>query len=218
MKKALRIFFIGADALVIAFVFLAAFTNLFTVNLTLWNTGVRKLVFYTVDSNILAALALLITLPFKYRRLVNGGPLPLFCVLLTFAGVVSTTVTFMTVILFLGPTMGFGGMYEGNNFFLHLLCPVLAVLSFVFDISSDKKFKFRYTPIAVIPTAVYAAVYFVMVMVIGRENGGWSDFYGFNAGGMWYVSCTAIISSSYIFGVLLWLAHRLPEKRELSCV
>lgn len=212
-----RIIFIGADTLVVSLIFIAAFTNAFTVNLALWNTGFRKLIFYTVDSNLLAAIALFITLPYKFRRIKNGKPLPHFCVLLSFVGVVSTTVTFMTVLLFLGPTMGYGEMYLGNNYIMHLLCPVLAVLSFVFDITSGKRMKFREVSFCVIPTAVYAIVYFIMVMIIGKDNGGWDDFYGFNAGGFWYISAVVIIGFSYIIGILLWLAHRPAEKRALSC-
>ena len=217
MKRVLRIALIGLDAMTVAFVLIAATTDLFTVNLALWNTGVRKFIFFTVDSNVLAALTLLIALPFKYRRLVTGKPLPFFCVVLSFVGVAASSVTFMTVLLFLGPALGYGNMFLGNNLLLHLVCPVCMAASFIFDFGSDKKLKFRYTPLSLLPTVLYGILYFIMVMVVGAENGGWEDFYGFNGGGVWYLSAVLMLAGTYATGVMLWLAHKISEKRKYAC-
>ena len=216
-SKAARIIFIIADITVIVLVSLCAFTDVLTVDKQLWNTGIRKFIFFTVQSNVLAALALLICLPFKFIRLIKGAPLPRFCPVFTLVAVTASTVTFMTVLLFLGPTLGYGSMYLGNNFILHLVCPLLAAVSFAADVYSDKKLSFRYTPLCMLPTALYGAVYMVMVVVIGKERGGWSDFYGFNTGGFWYVSVVVMLAASYLIGVGLWAAHKLAEKRSRSC-
>ena len=215
-KKVLNTVFLCVDAVVIILVALAAFTDVFTVDHSLWNTGVRKFVFYTVDSNVIAALFLLIAYPFKVRRLVTGRPLPVFTAAAALVGSAAVSVTFMTVLLFLGPTMGYGGMYVGNNLLLHLICPVLCVLSFICDTYAGKKLSFAFTPLSAVPTAIYAVVYYIMVMVIGRDNGGWGDFYGFNIGGRWYVSFAGMIVFAYGLGALLWLLHRQTEKKALG--
>lgn len=212
-SKTSRAVFVFTDLAVIALVFTCTFTDAFTADRALWNAGLRRLIFYTVDSNLLAAAALLAALPFKLKRWRDGSKLPFFCTLLTFAGVTSTTVTFMTVICFLGPTMGYGNMYVGNSFFLHLVCPVLAALSFVFDAQSEKKLKIPHIAVSLIPTAVYGVVYFIMVVVIGKRNGGWDDFYGFNRGGLWYVSYIVMLGAAFLIGSLLRLAHNAVEKR-----
>ena len=212
-SKTSRAVFVFIDLAVIALVFTCTFTDAFTADRALWNTGLRRLVFYTVESNLLAAAALLAALPFKLKRWRDGSELPFFCTLLTFAGVTSTTITFMTVICFLGPTMGYGTMYVGNSFFLHLVCPVLAALSFVFDAQSEKKLKMPHIAVSLIPTAVYGVVYFIMVVVIGKQNGGWDDFYGFNRGGLWYVSYIVMLGAAFLIGALLRLAHNAVEKR-----
>lgn len=216
MKRSLHILFIGLDALVIAFVALSATTNLFTVNSALWNSGFWKFRYFTVDSNVLAALAVLAALPFKYRRLINGKPLPSWCAVFCFVGVTASTVTFMTVMLFLGPNLGYYNMFLGNNMLLHLICPVCMALSFIFDFGAEKKLKIAYTPLSILPTAVYAVLYFIMVLGIGLENGGWEDFYGFNMGGMWYLSGVAMFLATYGIGVFLWASHRVSEKWEKS--
>ena len=214
MKRALRIAFIGLDALMIAFVLIAATTDLFTVNLALWNTGLRKFRYFTVDSNVLAALTLLAALPFKYRRLVTDKPLPHFCSVLSLVGVTASSVTFMTVLLFLGPRLGYANMFLGGNLLLHLVCPVCMAVSFIFDCGSGKKLKFRYTPLSLLPTVIYAVLYLIMVIAVGADNGGWEDFYGFNAGGMWYISGVLMFAGTYAIGVILWAAHKISEKRE----
>ena len=207
MKRALRVAFIGLDALMIAFVLLAATTDLFTVNLALWNTGLNKFKFFTVDSNVLAALSLLVALPFNYIRIKSGKALPTFCAVFSLVGVTSSTVTFMTVLCFLGPRLGYANMFLGNNLLLHLVCPVCMALSYIFDFGAEKKLKFRFTPLSLLPTVLYAALYFTMVMI----THGWEDFYGFNAGGMWYVSGILMFAATYAIGVMLWAAHKVSE-------
>ncbi len=58
------------------------------------------------------------------------------------------------------------------------------------------------------PTVLYAALYFIMVMI----THGWEDFYGFNIGGMWYVSGILMFAATYAIGVMLWAAHKVSEK------
>jgi hypothetical protein len=44
---------------------------------------------------------------------------------------------------------------------------------------SEQKLSFWDSLLALIPVFIYAVLYYIMVVVIGEENGGWNDFYGF---------------------------------------
>ena len=65
--------------------------------------------------------------------------------------------------------------------------------------------RLRDTWLAVIPVVIYACVYLPMVVLLQ----GWPDFYGFNRGGMWYVSAPAMLAASYIIGLLLAALQRI---------
>jgi hypothetical protein len=67
-------------------------------------------------------------------------------------------------------------MLYSNNILFHTINPIIAILLFIF-INSDHKVSFRSTFLAIAPVVLYAALYFVLVFVIGEENGGWRDHY-----------------------------------------
>ena len=61
------------------------------------------------------------------------GTIPWIIWMLKYMGTVSVTVTLMTVLLFLGPTMGgYKELMAGANLYLHLIGPILAIISFCF--------------------------------------------------------------------------------------
>ena len=95
------------------------------------------------------------------------------------AGTAAAGLTFTTVMGFLGPVFGYQFMFNGPNFFLHLLLPVVSMLSFVL-LERDTRIPFRNTLWAMVPVAIYAVGYLTNVLVQGV--GDWPDrhdFYGF---------------------------------------
>ncbi|MBR3164974.1 MAG: hypothetical protein IKF16_02210, partial [Lachnospiraceae bacterium] len=103
--------------------------------------GFRRLMFYTVDSNIfmaLCALLLIIYICLEKRRLARGKKiLPDFVRFLCLAASVSVGVTFVTVACFLSPGQALAGrgyfsLFTGNNLFLHLLNPLAGCVDFIF--------------------------------------------------------------------------------------
>lgn len=42
--------------------------------------------------------------------------------------------------------------------------------------------------------------------------GNWSDFYAFNAGGLWYISLIVVNGTAYLFASFLWEANRYKRK------
>lgn len=164
--------------------------------------GTRCFIYFTIDSNILAALTCLLMVPYDIRMLKNGDEFPRWTLVCKFIGTSAVTLTLLVVLLYLGPTMGYPAMFAGKNLYLHLICPLLAIVSYVFfehDGSGEKRSSLP----GVIPTFIYANVYLVMVIVIGKENGGWADFYGFNLGGMWPLFYIGLNAFSYGISVCL---------------
>lgn len=91
--------------------------------------GTGCFMYFTVDSNILAAVVSLLLAIWELCHLRGEVP-PKWMMLLKFTGTVAVGVTFFTVMLFLGPMMGYGPMVTGHNLFLHVLNPLAAMLSF----------------------------------------------------------------------------------------
>nr|MBQ6242256.1 hypothetical protein [Lachnospiraceae bacterium] len=170
---------IGAAAVVIC-VCVGVTMNLTTVyDENFDHMGIRTFCMYTVDSGILEAIALMMVLPYTVDGLrCNNYRLPKWVVVLNLAGATGVTLTFLVALFLLSPVKGFVLIFTGSRFFLHGVCPVLAFITFCFLLNGCR-ISVRESLPALLPTAVYSVVYFVMVVVIGEQNGGWNDFYGF---------------------------------------
>lgn len=160
-------------------------------------SGWKCMQYFTNLSNVLVALTALCVIPAQLKNLKTGEEnLPKAVFLFKFVGTVSVTVTFLTCVFFLGPTsvisgaaMGQGiqlsryfAFFRGNTFFLHFFIPLLSVISVVF-FERTENFTKKQALLGLLPTVVYSAVYFYEVVLVGWQNGGWFDFYGFTFGG-----------------------------------
>ena len=153
--------------------------------------------FFTVLSNILCAAASLLMVIFTL-----AGEVPDVIRILKYSGTCAVTVTFLTVMFFLLPTTkDFRALFSGYNFFLHLLCPVLAIVSWLgFE---NPGLGFYIVIFGTLPVALYAGLYLYKVLLAPAQS-RWDDFYGFNWGGRWPVSAAAMICSAFAISVLLW--------------
>ena len=156
--------------------------------------------YFTVDSNILCAVSCLFSLIQTLGgRRAGSKALMLF----RYAGTAAVTVTMMTVLLFLGPVYGYASMFSRWNLWLHLLGPILAIVSFVWLERDDAFPEKKHLILSMLPVIVYGAVYLVMVVMLGKDNGGWPDFYGFNGGGRWYLSYVIMLAGTALIGIVL---------------
>lgn len=151
--------------------------------------GFKCFKYFTVLSNVLAALVALLFLFFNIKSLGKGiQAIPSKALLLKLIGTAAVTVTFLTVMLFLGPTMGYQPMFAGVNLLLHAVVPLLSIVSFcVFERSG--RLKTKDSLYGLIPTALYSVVYVIMVVFVK----GWKDFYGFTFGGKLYLAPISFI-------------------------
>ena len=175
--------------------------------------GLRTFCMFTVNSNILAAGAMAMVIPYTMDGLrTHNYHLPRWIVDVVYAGVTAVALTFLVSLFILAPVKGFLLIFSGSRFFLHGVCPVLAVLAFCFFMS-QKRMGFWDSLFALIPVIIYAAVYFVMVVVIGEENGGWNDFYGFATFIPWWVSAIALVPISLLIATGIRALHNRSRDR-----
>jgi len=163
-------------------------------------------IYFTVDSNVLAAACAVVSAVY----LLKGGT-PAWATKLKLAGTAAVGLTFMTVMVYLGPAFGYPAMFEGNNLYLHLICPVLLMASFTL-LEKENALGRGTALLGALPALVYGLVYLVLVVAVGPRNGGWYDFYGFNTGGYWYVIFPAMMLFALAIAAALRRGHNAGVK------
>lgn len=152
--------------------------------------------YFTAQSNVLCAAAAAIVVACQL-----AGNLPVWAVYVKYAATVSVTITMLTVLLFLGPVNGYKPFITGPDFFLHLLCPVLALVSYLgFEKTS---MPFWAVLIGMAPMALYAVLYCHKV-IFAPEDKRWNDFYGFDRGGRWRLSYVLMLLAAFVVSLILW--------------
>ena len=171
--------------------------------------GLYSLKFFTVLSNLLLGAASLAYAVCFARFMRTGARVPHWAYLLKFAGTVATTVTLMTVLLFLGPTLGYPLMFVGGNLWLHLIIPVAGIVEFVFfDVQYSLSFK--ETLVGVVPTLLYGIAYCANILINGVGTRPYTnDWYGFAIWGLQYMPVVFLVMllATWLFAVLIRLGN-----------
>ncbi len=160
--------------------------------------GLKQFRFFTVLSNCLCGIAALM-MAFGQIR----GNVSQFVFMIKYLGTVSVTLTFLTVLLFLGPTQGGYGkwFFDSDFFYTHLIGPLLAILSFC--LLERRKMTFGNAMMGLLPMLLYGVVYLYKVM-FASEGERWEDFYGFTKFGKWQVACVGMVAGAALICVLFW--------------
>ena len=180
------------------------------------NMGIRTFCMFTVNSNILAAISSFAIIPYAIDGIRKKEySLPNWVVIFMMMGTTSVALTFLVSLFILSPVKGFVLIFTGSRFFLHGVCPILNILAFCLFVTSHK-IKFKQSLFALIPVALYAIIYFVMVVVITEANGGWDDFYGFATRVPVWLSATVILPLTLGITTLvrLWHNHSFVNRRK----
>ena len=177
--------------------------------------GLRTFCMFTVNSNILCAAAMAMVIPYTLDGLrTHNYHMPRWIVDLVYMGVTAVALTFLVSLFILSPAKGFVLIFTGSRFFLHGVCPVLAIVAFCFFMS-EKRLTIRDSLLALIPVLIYAVVYYVMVAVLGEEKGGWNDFYGFLSRLPHWIPLTAIMPLTFLIATGIRVLHnRSYDKRK----
>ena len=169
--------------------------------------GIETFCMFTVNSNIFMGIAMFLTLPYTVDGLRNGYfRLPDWLVRLLFVSSTALSLTFLVSLFILAPVKGFVLIFTGSRFFLHGLCPILAIAVFCF-VLKDTHLRFAATFLSLIPVFIYACIYYMMVEVVGEERGGWNDFYGFLTRIPKWISLSAFLPLTFGIATALRIFH-----------
>ncbi len=175
--------------------------------------GLQTFCMFTVNSNIFMGVSMFLTLPYTIDGLRNGYfRLPDWLVRLLFVTATALSLTFLVSLLILAPVKGFVLIFTGSRFFLHGLCPILAIVTFCF-VLKDLHIRFAGAFLCLIPVFIYACIYYTMVAVIGEERGGWNDFYGFLTRIPPWISMSAFLPVTFFIATGLRVLHNRSVER-----
>ena len=132
--------------------------------------------YFTALSNILSSIGAAFMIPYAIEGIRKKHLyIPKYIILFQFSGAICVSITMLTSLALILPTQGVMAI-TGTNFWLHVVTPASTIV-LLQCVETRFTITKRETLISLIPFWVYITVYFVMVVVIGEERGGWSDIY-----------------------------------------
>ena len=174
--------------------------------------GLESLKYFTVLSNFLLAAASLVHAICQARCLRGAAPdVPRAAHVLKYVATTAVGLTFLTVVLFLGPLFGYPLMFEGGNLWLHLVLPVLAIVELCV-LDSPYELGLRDDLVAVVPTLLYGIGYVANILINGVGEGHASnDWYGFTLWGL--DKMPLVLAIMLLATFLIGLAIRVASNR-----
>ena len=159
--------------------------------------GKRAFRYFTTQSNVLCAISALFMCFFPETK---------WAYFLKIMGTAAVTVTMLTVLIFLGRIYGYKPLLSGSDLFMHLITPLLAIVSLcVFE---RRGIGFLASFMGVIPVALYAPLYLYNV-VYAPEEKRWEDFYGFNRDGKWPIAYALMLVGAAVICVVYYFVLNL---------
>ena len=197
--------------LIIGFKFMGQFEVLSSRNF-------KSFKYFTVDSNVFAGLISLAYVIFKFSQ--DGkkqSTLPGTFYILKLAATTGVTLTMMVTVFYLAPTSNgnFLHYFMNSNFFMHLITPLLCIISFIFFEAAEPQKLIMSVP-GIIPMLLYSFFYTPNVL-LHLDNGKVVrayDWYNFLAGGaqtVWIV-VPVLYLITWIFALGLWALNRKLAK------
>lgn len=165
---------------------------------------------FTIDSNLFMTLATMMIIPFAIEGIQKKRlTYPKWAQRIHYAGVINTTLTMVFVLFVISwydPLLAFGE----ENFFLHIVCPLLVLISF-FMVESVHPLTRVDNIRSLFPFAVYAALYIINVVFLKK----WDDHYMLNTFLPFYISLPLVTTLIYVIGWVIRIVHnRLLKYRE----
>ena len=140
------------------------------------NDGEKPLHYFTALSNLLSAVGAALMIPYAVEGIHKKHFfLPRYIILFQFAGATCVTITMLTSLLLILPLQGAVAV-TGTNFWLHVVTPI-CTLVLLQCVETRHSVTRKEALLTLIPFWTYAVVYYTMVVLVGEENGGWSDIY-----------------------------------------
>lgn len=173
--------------------------------------------YFTVDSNVFAGIVALVYM--IYLILLSKGKIkvmPKWLSYLKLAAATGVTLTMMVTVFFLAPksTTTYFAYFMNSNLFMHLITPLLCIISFIFFEPAQLSFIESFT--GTCPMILYA-IYYIPNILLHLDNGKVStnyDWYGFLFAGLntiWFV-IPLILLITWIFALCLWFVNKKCAK------
>ncbi len=175
---------------------------LLTQDAQLAASGLENLKFFTILSNLFNGVICILYVYWMRK----GKSITLAQRTWKLMSTTAVGLTFTTVMVFLGPLYGYGAMFTGANFWLHLVLPVASMISYIF-LEEGVYMPFKQTLYGALPTLLYSIGYVSNILLHGK--GEWpntNDFYAFLywGNGIGAIIATVIFLVSWILACILW--------------
>ena len=115
-----------------------------------------------------------------------------------------------TVVVLFRLLWGLHGMFQGANFWYHLVLPIAAMLG-TSMLETNLAFKVRDVFVATIPMVLYGAAYYVNILVNGMGEGPNSnDWYGLASAGLQWAPAVfaAMFAGTLTMAFALYFVHK----------
>lgn len=178
--------------------------------------------YFTLDSNIFMGIVALLAAIYEYMILKGKmNNTPKYCCVLKLASTVGVTLTMLVTVFYLTPlfskTYGWFALFENSNFLLHLLCPLLSVIVYIF-FEKENTVGFLDNLYSLIPVGLYTAYYVTVTLthLDGDVPMPGYDWYGFMLLGKETVPIVVILFGVITFAISigLWWLNRKREKNK----
>lgn len=128
-----------------------------------WVVPLKQFMYYTQNSNYLLLIATLIWIVCILRYLRDGVRIPRWVYLLKYMATSMVSLTFLVAFFVLGIMCGdvVGMMLINMYIYFHTLCPLLAVVDFLF-FERGQEWKKIHVVMAMVPTLVYGVIAILM--------------------------------------------------------
>ena len=165
---------------------------------------IEALKFFTVESNIFIGIAALISFIYN-RKDLN----PKWVSILKYVSTGTVALTFFTVMVYLGPLIGYISLMQGTNLFMHLVTPVYAIFHWFFFEPKNEDLKFKHTFLSIGPSTLYGIVYMTNLAITGGYGTTENDWYAFGTFGLGIgmIVFLVMLIMMYGLGVLLYFGH-----------
>ena len=171
--------------------------------------GSLDLRYYTIDSNIFALISAIL---YVYTR----KKIPKAVQLAKYSSTLSLLITFLVVIFVLYPMYDFNFQLmflDGSNLLMHIVCPLIALISFIFFEEIDLDNSFRNNVGSLYFTIVYAII-LISLNILRVLVGPYPFLEVYNQPVFMSVLwITGIMIAAFILSRLLMMLKKLNQKR-----
>lgn len=178
----------------------------------------NMLKFFTVDSNIFMFIVAIIFLVYDIlllRKQIKKIPKKIYLLKLMSTSGVALTLSVVMLYLQFIVKGGLWTLLMNSNIFLHLVIPVLSIITFVF-FEKTNELKFKDTFYGLVPMGLYGLFYITNVLIHTHH---WQvspkyDFYYFVYNGVWklFIVLPIIFGLNYLISYLLYRFNNKAKK------